>query len=262
MPKPITPALTTEYNQLFDSCIITPSRYPEVNNMVATIVKGTDRYKAVGDPLGIPWYFVGVIHMMECSCNFNTHLHNGDPLNARTVQVPAGRPKTGSPTFTWEFSANDALVYQGFDKWNDWSIAGMLYLLELYNGTGYRRQGINTPYLWSYSNQYTKGKYVKDGVYDPNAVSKQCGAAVLLRRMAELQEIVIGTTDRISQIKQLGPNVPYNTGSTATDNGTQLQTLLNAAGIALKVDGIAGKNTSAAYFQIAGVYLTGDPRNG
>ncbi|MDQ3815011.1 MAG: hypothetical protein M3347_13810, partial [Armatimonadota bacterium] len=32
---------------------------------------------------------------------------------------------------------------------------------------------------------YTKGKFVADGVFDPNAVSKQCGAAVLLRRMID-----------------------------------------------------------------------------
>ena len=33
------------------------------------------------------------------------------------------------------------------------------------------------------------GKFVSDGVFDPNAVSKQCGAAVILRRLLEMNAI-------------------------------------------------------------------------
>jgi lysozyme family protein len=57
----------------------------------------------------------------------------------------------------------------------------MLYLLEGYNGFGYRRRGVPTPYLWSFSNIYESGKFVLDGKFDPNAVSKQCGAALMLK---------------------------------------------------------------------------------
>jgi lysozyme family protein len=41
--------------------------------------------------------------------------------------------------------------------------------------------------LWSFCNLYEKGKYVADGKYDPNAVSKQCGAGVMLKTLAEQQ---------------------------------------------------------------------------
>ena len=57
----------------------------------------------------------------------------------------------------------------------------MLYQLERYNGFGYRKRGLVTPYLWSFSNLYIKGKFVADGHFDPNAVSKQCGAALMLK---------------------------------------------------------------------------------
>jgi lysozyme family protein len=60
----------------------------------------------------------------------------------------------------------------------------MLYLLEKYNGLGYRMRGVPTPYLWSFSNLYEKGKFVQDGRYDPEAVSKQCGAALMLKAVA------------------------------------------------------------------------------
>ena len=51
--------------------------------------------------------------------------------------------------------------------------------LERYNGLGYRRRGRPSPYLWSYSGHYDKGKYVADGRFDPDAESKQCGGAAL-----------------------------------------------------------------------------------
>ena len=97
-----TEALRQEYENLFNSCIIRPERFQAVEELV-TIIKDTkDRYLGVSIPLGIPWGFIAVIHNMEASLNFMTHLHNGDPLTARTVQVPENRPRKGHPPFTWE----------------------------------------------------------------------------------------------------------------------------------------------------------------
>src|ERR1035437_2255864 len=91
------------------------------------------------------------------------------------------------PPFAWEQSAADALTIQGFANLTDWSLPVILYRLEAYNGFGYRKltPPINTPNLWSFSNQYTSGTYVADKVFDPNAVSTQCGAAVILFQMAQ-----------------------------------------------------------------------------
>ena len=63
---------------------------------------------------------------------------------------------------------------------------GTLFQLEGYNGFGYRdhHPTVPSPYLWSFSNHYTRGKYVADGRFSPTAVSQQCGAAVLLKRLA------------------------------------------------------------------------------
>jgi hypothetical protein len=113
------------------------------------------------------------------------HLHNGDPLQARTVHVPAGRPAAASPPFTWRQSAVDALTLKKFQEVADWSMPRMLYLLEKYNGFGYRMRRVPTPYLWSFSNLYEKGKFVQDGRFDSEAVSKQCGAALMLKAVAE-----------------------------------------------------------------------------
>ncbi|CAN0481450.1 unnamed protein product, partial [Phaeothamnion confervicola] len=143
-------------------------------------------YEEIEGKTQVPWWFIGLIHGMECSFSLSKHLHNGDSLKARTWQVPAGRPKDGSPPFTFIASAVDALQYDGFAGKDDWPLPMVLYRLERYNGFGYRKKfGFASPYLWSYTNHFTSGKYVKDGVFDSNAVSKQCGAAAMLRDLME-----------------------------------------------------------------------------
>jgi lysozyme family protein len=191
MPFPFTPELGAEYQNLFDTCQTRPEKQTEVNTLADKIVQHRARYEAVGNALKIPWQFIGVIHNMECSQRFDQHLHNGDPLTARTVHVPAGRPAAGNPPFTWEASATDALKGEGLDRITDWSLPAMLYQIEKYNGFGYRTRKTPTPYLWAASNHYTKGKFVADGKFDPEAVSKQSGAAVILKRL--LQVVALST---------------------------------------------------------------------
>lgn len=262
MPKTTyNAALRIAYQHFFDTCIIKSEKYVTVDAAVNKIVTGKDRYESVGIPLNLPWYFIGIVHYMEGSCNFKTHLHNGDPLTARTVHVPAGRPVTGTPPYTWEFSASDALKLKKLDKWPDWDIPGILYKLEEYNGFGYRnlKQPIPSPYLWSFSNHYIKGKYVADGRYDANAVSAQCGAAVLLRRFFEKQ-LITSNINRIALTKQLAQNVSFSPLKYVA-KAEQLQDWLVKLGAIIKIDGKAGRFTSDAYKNITGEFLIGDPKS-
>ena len=182
----LTQAGRKQYELLYESCLVRPKRRAAVDQLVARIRASRPRYQKVGKALGIPWYVVGIIHSLEASGDFTRHLHNGDPLTARTTHVPAGRPKTGKPPFTWEQSAIDALRGQGLAAWKDWSVPGTLFQLEGYNGFGYRdhHPDVPSPYLWSCSNHYTRGKYVADGRFSPTAVSQQVGAALLLKQLA------------------------------------------------------------------------------
>lgn len=175
-------ALADQYAAQFHSCQIKPDKLATVQADVARINANKARYRAVAANFtGMPWWVPAVLHAMECSGNFKQHLHNGDPLSARTVQVPKGRPTTGKPPFTWEESAIDALEYDKLDRVTDWSVGNALVMFENYNGTGYRKKGVPSPYLWSFTDQYRCGKYVADGRYDPQAVSKQAGCAALLK---------------------------------------------------------------------------------
>jgi lysozyme family protein len=153
-------------------------------HLMQGIAAGRARYIAAGRATGVPWCIVGILHQLECGGSFALHLHNGDPLTARTKQVPAGRPKGGRPPFSWEDSAIDALRYDGLHHVGaeGWASIGVtLDTLERYNGLGYRRRCIATPYLWGGSNHYERGKYIADGRFDANTVSRQTGAAVLLQ---------------------------------------------------------------------------------
>ncbi|MCS7024107.1 MAG: hypothetical protein NZV14_04865 [Bryobacteraceae bacterium] len=266
----LTSALAREYQAFFQACEIRPDRAAFVDALVDRILQYKLRYETVGRPLGIPWYFIAAIHSLECGLKFSLHLHNGDPLTRRTVRSPRGRPKLGNPPFRWEESAADALQWRGLEKWQNWSTAGLLYQLEAYNGFGYRMRALPSPYLWSFSTHYEKGKFVSDGVFSSESISQQCGGATLWRRMAERKLIELdserfpptGVDPRTAsgEILQLGSQVSYSTDR-PTEAARQLQRLLNQVpGIYLRVDGLAGERTSDAFQKVTGSYLPGDPR--
>ncbi len=185
--RPAFDDIRQSYVGLFNSCSIREQHLSDVKWCVAKLTDSDnrERYNRVAEEVCAPWYFIGIIHAMEASFDFRTHLHNGDPLKARTVQVPSGRPLVWDPPNDWVSSAIDAITFDHFADQQDWSLARTLYNWEGYNGWRSRANGINTPYLWSYSNHYSKGKFVADNVWDPDAVSKQCGAAVMLKALVE-----------------------------------------------------------------------------
>ena len=157
------------------------------------IISNKPRYQAVQaltktalDPKGIPWQFIAIIHHLESNGNFHSHLANGDPLTARTTHVPAGVIPDKEPPYTFEEAAVYALRMYHYDTNSDWSLPRICYLLEKFNGFGYRRHGINSPYLWSGTNNYVIGKYTSDGVWSPDAISGQLGAIPILNRIIAL----------------------------------------------------------------------------
>lgn len=189
----LTDALATEYRKLFAKHTVRPEHTSAIDRIADRTVKNQKRYQAVASKVGVPWYVVAAIHNLESGQRFSTHLHNGDPLTGRTTHVPAGRPKAGSPPFTWEASAIDALKLKAFHKVAEWTLPVMLFRLEGYNGFGYRNHHpeVLSPYLWSFTTAYTKGKFVADGKFSAAAVSKQCGAAALLKRLAARKDITL-----------------------------------------------------------------------
>lgn len=216
------------YETLFASAVIAARWQSEATSIAKKIVANKSRYDAVAAKAAVPWFFVGVVHSLECGLSFSKHLHNGDPLSARTVQETSGRPAAGSPPFTWEVSAIDAIGIES-SKWKsfatDWSIGATLFRLVTYNGLGYEPYGRENPYLWSGTQHWSKGKYVRDGKYDPNfTANQQIGVATILKKMVEL-----GALDAKSFGPGSGVALDPSYGMGCADGGTGGNSALSMA---------------------------------
>jgi lysozyme family protein len=204
--------LQPDYEALWASMELKPSMAKSVEFYAAKIVSGRSRYEAVSEKTGVPWFVIGLIHMLEAGAEFSRHLHNGDPLTSKTVNVPKGRP-AGKGPWTWEESAIDAIVYDKLDKVTEWSLPRIAYCLESFNGWGYRKYHpeVANPYLWSGCTHYARGKYVEDPPgsatrWVADLESKQVGAMPVLRRLSVMiPEIGLGS---VSSIKPPPPPAP------------------------------------------------------
>jgi lysozyme family protein len=149
------------------------------------IIKGEAQYQAVAGQMGMPWYFVGALHMRESGCDFKGVLHNGEKIigtQRKTKLVPKGR----GPFKTWAAAAVDALTMRNL-RGITWSPARMGYESEGFNGWGYTGKGVNSPYCWAGSNHEQLGKYVADHVWDKNFDDPQIGTMTVIKRLSELR---------------------------------------------------------------------------
>jgi lysozyme family protein len=181
VPGPKLLSSKGKHSEKWASMRIRESWAQRVYSSADSITRNRARYEKVQEKTGVPWFIVGVIHMRESTFDFSKHLHNGDSLKARTHRVPAGRPRTGAPPFTWDESAVDALEMKRGILPSIWTVETALELLERYNGLGYRNKGVPSPYIWSGSFHYTRGKYVADGKYSSTFVDGQVGVAPVLK---------------------------------------------------------------------------------
>lgn len=217
------------------------TRGPEFAKPAQTAFINKARYVSIAKRSGMPdiaWLFVAASHYRESSQDFTKNLGQGDPLSRVTVHVPAGRGPFLGPT-AFEDGAVDALVNcpPHAARNTDWSIVGLLTLLEAYNGTGYANGPVTTkngvviaryppqesPYIWSGTDQYHKGKYVADHEFDPNAVDKQLGCAGLILAIAKLDPS-LGVLIGKPSLPGLTPTVtparpPVSTGAKAGGAG-------------------------------------------
>lgn len=182
-------AIEAEYQATFERMQPDPMQAGSIAKVHRRVVSGRETYENVEAATAVPWFFVGIVHGLEGGFDFSRHLHNGDPLTARTVRLPKGRPVLGEPPFSWSESAVDALHGHALQRVEDWTLSRILFELERFNGFGYRQRGLTTPYLWSGSDQYRAGKYVRDGVFDAAAVSRQIGGAVVMQAMIAAGDI-------------------------------------------------------------------------
>lgn len=168
----------------WNAASIKPELVETFDQVARRLIAAKKRYQVVEDRTHVPWPVIAVIHERESSQSWMASLAQGDPWNQVSIHVPRGR----GPFSSWEAAAIDALAVcpPHAAAWDDWSIGGALTLLEQYNGLGYARMGLPSPYIWAGTDQYHAGKYIADGHFDPHAIDHQLGCAGLLGRMTLL----------------------------------------------------------------------------
>ncbi|MEC7986841.1 MAG: peptidoglycan-binding protein [Myxococcota bacterium] len=140
------------------------------------------RYVAVAAKTDIPPKLIAALHWRESTGNFNTYLHQGDPLGKKAVNWP-----NNIPIFhKWEDAAVHALNMKKYTR-NELNIdkdtregPALATYAEAYNGLGYHNRGRQSPYVYAGSSPYTSGKYVADGKFSRTAVDQQVGVLPLL----------------------------------------------------------------------------------
>jgi len=181
---------------------MSPARAAEFTTTAKRLIAPQNKTKfvALEQRTRVPWYVIAVIKEREAGIDalFLKNIANGQPWNAVTTIVPIGR----GPFTNWFDAGVDALAncppYAA--RWTDWSAGGCLTALERYNGLGYaigpstrlpdgtiqKYPPQASPYVWSGTDQYGLGKYVRDHVFDPNMKDIQLGCAGLLLAMTAL----------------------------------------------------------------------------
>ena len=181
------------HERLWDSVEINGSQVFRIDKVIAMYLENKDRYTAIEKMRtgGVPAPVIFTLHGRESTWSFKKHLHEGSPLTGRTKWVPKGRPKAppgNGSVYTFEESAEDVLYKLKDLESQDWTKCNdTLYNIEKYNGLGYLKyhKDVNSPYLWSGTNHYYRGKYVSDGKFSRTAKDKQLGTCAILKRMSD-----------------------------------------------------------------------------
>jgi lysozyme family protein len=147
-----------------------------------SIIGHKERYLDVEKLTKVPWKLIAILHYRESGCDFNTYLGNGQRLDRVTTIVPKGR----GPFSSFKEGAIDALRLEGMLQQTKWEIEHILFYAHKFNGFA-KVYGANTPYLWSGTQHYTKGKFIADGEFDENAVDSQLGCALILAAINYLE---------------------------------------------------------------------------
>ncbi len=198
-------ALRSTYTDLWKRVIVPGgvTRPMEAQEQAQAILEpiAARRFRNVELMTDVPWFVTGIISTRESGSppNFHAWLYNGDPMfdhtgtPRRTTHEPAHQPQ--NPDCSWEEGCADSYKYDGVLHKSDWSPEYVAFLLEKYNGFGYRLyHHIPSPYLWGGTVVQQRGKYVRDGHWDASIMDPQIGGMALLATLMELDPEIKFTT--------------------------------------------------------------------
>ena len=242
--------IAPEYETLFASVQIVPSRLAEVNDTCERILRHLDAgdYGTVCAETGIPFLLIGPSFEREASTNFALSPAQGDRWNQVSRDVPRGL----GPYASWHDAAVAAYKIDGLSAVGaaNWTYGLIPYFDEAFNGFGYRDfHGERTPYNAGATNLQQRGKYTSDGKFDPDEMDPQIGCIAMMMVLGTMRPALrlpglpwpFSAQDAAVSIPSI---VPAKTGMI---DAFDLQRDLNALGYGpLTVDGNLGKISARA----------------
>ncbi len=173
-------ALAPEYTNLLAQMVINRDQEDELMARAKVILARANQedYASVIAATGVPKLWAMASFERESSSDYRTSPAQGDRWDEVSIHVPRGL----GPYRNWAASAIAAYRIDRLDQVGagNWSWARGCFEGELFNGFGPRLHGRHTGYLWSWSNIYTGGKYIADGVWSAVAIDQQCGMIPLM----------------------------------------------------------------------------------
>ncbi len=173
---------------------LTDSQKADLEKFTQNYMANKEKYEEVAEKTGLAPEAIAAIHWRESSGNFNTYLHNGQPLGQVTTIVPKGIYFED-----WTEAAIDAIKGQNDDAFwmyasdgsnTDISSTGklsdILVFTERYNGYGMRNKGLPSSYVWSGTTTYQGGRYAGDGDFRANENDDQLGTAIMIKTLLDM----------------------------------------------------------------------------
>ena len=235
--------LQSEYLDLLGRLKIT--READARTAAGRIIKLMPRYKVISAKTGVPAVWIAAINERESGSSTACFLGNGQRLTRVTTIVPKGL----GPWTTFEDGCVCALSYDHITDIKDWTWAQFCYAAEAWNGFGPRNHGKRTGYLYSGTDLYTGGKYISDGVWNPDFFDPQLGVIpVALALIALDPSLALPGWPANNPWPSASASAAVPPGHDGGDHGTVwLQDSLNKlANAGLIDDGSYGRKTAGA----------------
>lgn len=143
---------------------VVPEKQWILAQAVSTALRYRGRYETIASRTWIPWELIAGIHYRESSFNFNTYLHNWQPLGRRTTIVPVW-----ILFHNWEDAAIDALTWPraSYGRPTQGDLRWQADFAERFNGLWYRNRWLMSPYVMAWSEAYERQwwMFVRDWVF-------------------------------------------------------------------------------------------------
>lgn len=253
-------ALAPEYTSLLARMVITREAAIDAGakKLIGFIDAG--RYKAGCDATGVPQIVAAASFEREAGSNFRLSPAQGDPWDRVSVHVP----RDEGPFRNWSAAQIRAYRIDHLDAVGapNWSWERSCYEEELFNGFGPRNHGKHTGYLFAGTSIYTGGKYVADGVWDPNAEDEQLGVIPMMYRIVQLRPDLALPSTFPAAVASIAPPAPPMPPPIGLHDAGKLQAALNSLGAdaPLAVDHSYGRETRRAveaFQQAVGLIIDG-----